>query len=306
MKSATIIRPGPLCTIQDLGRTSGLRQGISPGGAMDRRALLWANRLLGNPPSAPALEITLGNAAIFFEHQATIAITGAACDIWFDGHPANTWRTLSVGAGATVEVGFARNGLRLYVAFPGGLMGERFHGSASVVLREGLEGELGHVLAPNDQIRWPGAPSATRRAVPPEFRSLPGDVLTLPIITGYEWADFSAADRRRVFDTEWTIQPESDRIATRLAGIALTSGPRVLDSAPLVDGTIQILPDGQPLVFMRDRPTIGGYPKMGAVVPTALDTLSQARPGTHVRFVKANVSEARLDMLRQRDFFGLT
>jgi 5-oxoprolinase (ATP-hydrolysing) subunit C len=306
MKSATIIRSGPLCTIQDLGRTSGLRKGISPGGAMDRRALLWANRLLDNPPSAPALEITLGNAAILFEHQTTIAITGAACDIWVDGHPANTWRTLTVGAGATVEVGFARNGLRSYVAFPGGLIAERFHGSASVVLREGLEGELGHVLAPNDRLQWPGAPSSAKRAVPPEFRSLPGHVLSVPIITGYEWADFSAEDRRRVFDTEWTIQPQSDRIATRLTGIALTSGPRVLDSAPLVDGTIQILPDGQPLVFMRDRPTIGGYPKVGAVVPTSLDDLSQARPGSLVRFVKANVSEARSAMLRQRDFFGIS
>ena len=86
---------------------------------------------------------------------------------------------------------------------------------------------------------------------------------------------------------------------------ALPSGPRVLDSVPLVDGTVQVTGDGRPLVFMRDRPTIGGYAKLGSVDPVALDALAQARPGTTVRFVRADPGALRGAMARREAFFGV-
>jgi len=89
----------------------------------------------------------------------------------------------------------------------------------------------------------------------------------------------------------------------RLNGPALASGPRALDSSPLVDGTVQVTGDSRPLVFMRDRPTIGGYPKLGGVDPIALDALAQARPGTPVRFVPADPGTIRRAMARCEAFF---
>jgi len=281
-------RPGPFCTIQDLGRRAGRRAGLAPGGAMDQRAYLWANRLLGNDPTAAALEITLGGFALRFAVETVLAITGTGCAAALDGVETGAWRTLRVRPGQLLRLGYGATGMRSYLALPGGLDVPTSFGSASAVVRDGLPGLLGRPLHPGQTLRWraPDYHCPVRR-VPDDLIPPPPDSLTLPLVAGYEWAEFSRANRDRVFDATWTIDPASDRTATRLAGPALTTGPRVLDSTPLVDGTVQVTGDGLPLVFMRDRPTIGGYAKLGSVDPIALDALAQARPGTPVRFARA-------------------
>ncbi|MCY3613333.1 MAG: biotin-dependent carboxyltransferase family protein [Gemmatimonadetes bacterium] len=300
-------RPGPLCTIQDLGRRAGRRAGLAPGGAMDQRAYLWANRLLGNEPTAAALEITLGGFALRFAVETAVAVTGTGCAASLDGVETSAWRTLRVRSGQVLRLGYGATGIRSYLAFPGGLDVATAFGSASAVVRDGLPGLLGRPLRPGEPLRW-RAPEyrCPVRRVPDELIPTPPDSLTLPLVAGYEWGEFSRADRDRVFDATWTVDPASDRTATRLAGPALTTGPRVLDSTPLVDGTLQVTGDGLPLVFMRDRPTIGGYAKLGSVDPIALDALAQARPGTPVRFVRAEPEVLRSALARRESFFQIT
>lgn len=279
---------------------------------MDRRAFLWANRLLGNAPGVPGLEVTMGGLELLLESPTTIAVTGADCPLTVDGMPQGSWRTLSLQAGQTLRMGFARKGLRAYVAFPGGLDVETFAGSASVVVREGLPGSLGRPVKAGRTLRWRAssesigaAPEATRGLVPPRFRPAPEPILKLEFIPGYEWTDFSEEDCKTLTSSEWTLTPVSDRVACRLSGPPLQSGPKTLDSVPLVDGTIQVLADGSPLVFMRDRPTIGGYAKLGAVLPAHLDRLAQARPGTKIRFAVGDADAARAEAVRVASFFGV-
>ncbi|MFT4603491.1 MAG: biotin-dependent carboxylase-like uncharacterized protein [Rhodothermales bacterium] len=309
--SVRVIKSGPLTTVQDLGRSGQARLGLSPGGAMDRRAFLWANRLLGNAPAAAGLEVTLGGLELTFESRATIAVTGGDCLLTVDGGARGSWRALGMEAGQTLRLGFARTGLRAYVAFPGGLKAPRFAGSASVVLREGLPGALGQAVSPGDVLKWNPASDSPAAGidsptgiVPLRFRPTLGPSLTVEFIPAYEWTSFSALDRETLLSADWKVTPVSDRIACRLNGPLLTSGPKVLDSAPLVDGTIQVLADGTPLVFMRDRPTIGGYAKLGAVLCAHLDRLAQARPGTTVRFVVGDAHAARLEAAQLDSFFG--
>ena len=299
-------RPGPFCTIQDLGRRTGRRAGLAPGGAMDQRAYLWANRLLGNDPAAAALEITLGGCALRVAVETAVALTGADCAATLDGVETGAWRTIRARPGQVLRLGYSATGMRAVVAFPGGLDVPAAFGSASAVVRDGLPGLLGRPLRAGEPLRW-GEPEracpvrrVARELVPPVTASL-----TLPLIVGYEWAEFSNGDRDRVFDAEWTLDPASDRTAGRLAGPALTSGPRVLDSTPLVDGTVQVTGDGLPLIFMRDRPTIGGYAKLGAVDPIALDAFAQARPGTPIRFAPADPDTLRRGLARRERFFGI-
>ena len=300
-------RPGPFCSIQDLGRRSGRRAGLAPGGAMDQRACLWANRLLGNDPAAAALEITLGGFALRFGVRTVVAITGAGCAATLDGVDTGAWRTVRARAGQVLRLGYGAAGMRGYVAFPGGLDVPTAFGSASAVVRDGLPGLLGRSIRPGEPLRW-HAPdhSCPVRRVPDELIPTAADSLTVPLMAGYEWAEFSRGDRATVFDATWTVDPASDRTAMRLAGPALDTGPRVLDSTPLVDGTVQVTGDGLPLVFMRDRPTIGGYAKLGSVDPIALDELAQARPGTPVRFVRAEPDRLRTALARRESFFRVT
>lgn len=299
-------RPGPFCTIQDLGRRTGRRAGLAPGGAMDQRAYLWANRLLGNDPTAAALEITLGGFALRFAVETAVALTGADCAATLDGVETGAWRTIRARPGQVLRLGYSATGMRAFVAFPGGLDVPVAFGSASAVVRDGLPGLLGRPLRAGEPLRW-GEPARACpvRRVPRELVPPASAALTLPLIVGYEWAEFSNGDRDRVFDAEWTLDPASDRTAGRLAGPALTSGPRVLDSTPLVDGTVQVTGDGRPLVFMRDRPTIGGYAKLGAVDPIALDAFAQTRPGTPVRFAPADPDALRRALARRERFFGI-
>lgn len=299
-------RPGPYCTVQDLGRRSGRRAGLAPGGAMDQRACLWANRLLGNEPGAAALEVTLGGFSLRFAIETVFALTGADCAATLDGRETDAWRTIRARPGQVLRLAYSQTGMRAYLAFPGGLESDRAFDSASSVARDGLPGRLGRPLLEDEPLRW-AAPERVcpSRYVPPDLVPPPvaDSGLTLPVITGYEWVEFSQADRDRVFAAEWTVDSSSDRTAMRLNGPALASGPRTLDSSPLVDGTVQVTGDSRPLVFMRDRPTIGGYPKLGGVDPLALDALAQARPGTPVRFVAADPEAIRRAMARREAFF---
>ena len=299
-------RPGPFCTIQDLGRQAGRRAGLAPGGAMDQRACLWANRLLGNDPAAAALEITLGGFALRFAVDTVVAVTGAGCRATLDGVETGAWRTLHARTGQLLRLGYGAAGMRAYVAFPGGLDVAVAFGSASAVVRDGLPGLLGRPIRPDEPLRW-RAPDrwCPVRWVPDDLIPAVAGSLTVPLVVGYEWAEFSRADRTRVFDATWTVDPASDRTATRLAGPTLATGPRVLDSTPLVDGTVQVTGDGLPLVFMRDRPTIGGYAKLGSIDPIALDGLAQARPGAPVRFVRAEPEALRGALARREQFFGI-
>lgn len=305
---AVVDRPGPYCTVQDLGRRSGRRAGLAPGGAMDQRACLWANRLLGNDPGAAALEVTLGGLTLRFAVETVVALAGADCAATLDGVAAGAWRTIRARRDQVLRLAYSATGMRAYIAFPGGLDTDRAFGSASGVARDGLPGLLGRPLRDGEPLRWTD-PDRTcpNRYVPPHLVPSPRaeSPLTLPLITGYEWPEFSQADRDRVFAAEWTVEPSSDRTAIRLAGPVLASGPRILDSTPLVDGTVQVTGDSRPLVFMRDRPTIGGYPKLGGIDPIALDALAQARPGTSVRFVAADPGAIRLALARREEFFGI-
>ncbi|MDE2763529.1 MAG: biotin-dependent carboxyltransferase family protein [Gemmatimonadota bacterium] len=289
-----------------MGRRSGRRAGLAPGGAMDQRAYLWANRLLGNDPGAAALEVTLGGLTLRFAVETVFALTGADCAATLDGFATDAWRTVRARPGQVLRLAYSRTGMRAYLAFPGGLDTDRAFDSASSVARDGLPGRLGRPLLEDEALRW-AAPDRVcpKRYVPPHLVPPPGAAsgLTLPLITGYEWPEFSEADRGRVFAAEWTVDSASDRTAMRLNGPALASGPRALDSSPLVDGTVQVTGDSRPLVFMRDRPTIGGYPKLGGVDPIVLDALAQARPGTPVRFVPADLGTIRRAMARREAFF---
>lgn len=274
---------------------------------MDQRAYMWANRLLDNDPGAAALEVTLGGFTLTFAIETIVALAGADCAATLDGVDTGAWSTIRARPGQVLRLAYSATGMRAYIAFPGGLETDRAFGSASGVARDGLPGLLGRPLREGEPLRWRD-PRRTcpNRYVPAHLVAPPSGAaaLVLPLIAGYEWPEFSEADRERVFAATWTVDPASDRTAIRLHGPELASGPRTLDSSPLVDGTVQVTGDSRPLIFMRDRPTIGGYPKLGGADPIALDALAQARPGSPVRFAPADPEALRLAMVRRESFFG--
>ncbi|MFE0591564.1 biotin-dependent carboxyltransferase family protein [Micromonospora echinospora] len=274
-----ILRAGALTTVQDQGRPGWAHLGVPRSGALDAAALRLANRLVGNPESAAGLEITLTGCALRLHRAATVAVTGAEADVRVGRRPVDPGRPLSVPASAVLTIGPARHGLRSYLAVSGGIAVEPVLGSRATDTLSGLGPPR---VRDGDRLPLdpdPGPPA------PVDFTPTPAPATELRLILRpgprHDW--FTPAARDRLLHTPYRVSPVSDRIGARLVGAAL---PRAvageLPSEPIVLGAVQVPADGQPLIFLADHPTTGGYPVIGVVDDVTL--LAQARPGTTVRF----------------------
>lgn len=274
-----VLRAGMLTTVQDLGRPGWAHLGVPRSGALDPGALRLANRLVGNSESAAGLEITLTGCELRFRRATTVAVTGAEAPVHVGERPGDVGRPLAVPAGAVVRVGPPRTGLRSWLAVAGGIAVEPVLGSRATDTLSGLGPPPLHDgdRLPVGASAGPPAPVDVTVIVP-----APDEVrLALRLGPRADW--FTAPALDRLFGTAYTLTPVSNRVGARLSGAPL---PRAvsgeLPSEGLVLGAVQVPADGQPLVFLADHPTTGGYPVVGVVVDVT--PLAQARPGTTVRF----------------------
>jgi len=280
-----IVKPGLLTTVQDLGRPGYAHLGVARSGALDAPALARANRLVGNPAGAAGLETTLTGVTLRAEATMTVAVSGASAPVTVDGEPVSFDAPVPLAEGAVLEVGPARTGVRSYVAVAGGIRVAPVLGSRSTDTLSGLGPppmRAGFVL-----------PVGTPQPMPePEPSTSYMDLamaraeLTITIRTGprHDW--FSVPARDALVGAPYVLSVKSNRVGARLQGPALTRAtPGELPSEGIVLGAIQVPADGQPLIFLADHPTTGGYPVIAVVDRADLPLLAQARPGTAIRFV---------------------
>jgi biotin-dependent carboxylase-like uncharacterized protein len=268
-----IIDPGALTTVQDLGRPGWAHLGVPRSGALDQPALRLANRLVGNPESAAALETTLSGVWFRVDRATSLAVTGARCEIHVGGRPAGWGAVLAVTAGTEVRVGPAIEGLRSYVAVAGGLDLDPVLGSRSTDLLSGL-GPAPLRAGDRLPVGAAGAVPHGTEAVP---RPLPA-VLRIRLGPRSDW--FSDATLAALDGAAYDVAPDSNRIGLRLTGTPLERArPEELPSEGMVLGAVQVPSSGQPVVFLHDHPTTGGYPVVGVVLEEDLAVCAQARPG---------------------------
>jgi antagonist of KipI len=286
-----VIQPGLFTTIQDLGRPGHRAAGVPLSGAADPVSLRLANLLVGNPPGAAAIECTLLGPTLRFEPETIVAVVGAE----FPGFPPGV--ATRVPAGTELVLGHATRGCRGYLAVAGGIEGEPVLGSRSTLVVAGIGGLAGRPLRAGDRLAV-GMPAARRMGgVTAEPRSgrpeLParGRPCPLRIIPGEHAAAIQAGAWARTFRTS----SRSDRMGVRLEGepLAGAAAGGSATSVAVFPGTVQVPPDGQPIVLLADAQTIGGYPVLGQVIAADLPLAAQLRPGDDVRFLPVAVDEAR-------------
>ena len=319
-----VLRPGLLSTVQDGGRHGWAALGVGSAGPMDDGAFRLANALAGNPPGAPALEITLIGPRLRFDDAATVALAGADFDARIDGEPLPGWRPVRVGAGAVLDCGRARRGARAWLAIGGGIAAGVVLGSAATDLNARLGPFGGRPLAAGDAL-----PVATPAGAEPSGRSArpsraaarphanwsldarpwfdPDTARPLRLVRGTHFDALDAASRRALFAAEFRIGAESNRVGFRLEGPRLAlSAPLEPVSEPLAAGTLQLPPGGQPIALMAEHPTVGGYPRIGHVAAIDLARLAQRRPGDPVRFAPIGLDDAQTRYLeRERELARL-
>ena len=273
----TVLSAGALTTVQDLGRPGWAHLGVPLAGAVDRAALRAANRLVGNPSGAAGLETTLVGPTLLFEVDAVVAVSGGRCSVTVDGTAVGVGVAVTVRSGQTLAVGPVTAGVRSYLAVRGGLDVSAVLGSRSTCTLSGLGPAP---LAAGDRLT---VGSCVVGAVTSE--ALP-DIAVEPVlrlVLGPR--DDAFVDPGVLTSSPYVVTPSSDRTGVRLAGPALQRvSAGELPSEGVVPGAVQVPPDGQPIVFLANCPTTGGYPVIGVVRPEDLAHAAQARPGTRLRF----------------------
>lgn len=285
-----VLDPGPLTTVQDRGRPGLAHLGIPPSGALDRRSAALANRLVGNGKGAAVLETTMSGPRLLVRAPAgsslVVAVTGAPAAVRVDGRSRDSNVALRLRAGAVLEVGQASAGVRSYVAVRGGLVVEPVLGSRSYDLLSGLGPpplQAGQHL--------PLGP-ATGDVPAVDFVPLPpfDPCPVLPVIAGprHDW--FGPEALALLVGTLWRVTADSNRIGLRLSGPPVPRHiPGQLPPEGVVTGSIQVPRDGQPVLFLADHPTTGGYPVIAVADEATLPAAAQARPGTSLRFSQHSV-----------------
>lgn len=291
---------GPLALVQDAGRFGVRHLGVTQGGALDWVSLGWANWLLGNEIDAAGIEITLGGLVLEAQISMTLALAGADLGATLDGEPVATCGVFDVEPGQTLTFGQPAAGLRAYLALPGGVKAQPFMGSVSSVMREqlgGLDG-FGAALREGDTlVGREDSPTTTR-----QMESAPmfdDETLWLDVVTGAQIGHFEGASVFAAFNESWEIDARADRMGVRMTGTPLHCrlGGMISEGIPM--GAVQVPPDGQPIVLLNDRQTVGGYPRLGALTPLSCARLGQCAPGSQVRLRAVMPHRARREMLEQ-------
>jgi biotin-dependent carboxylase-like uncharacterized protein len=263
----------------DHGRPRYRSLGVPVGGAADRFALDIGNALVGNPPDAAALEISLNGPTLCADSEVACVLFGAAFEMTIDGSPYDVGKTFTLPRGGELRIAGTFSGMRAYLCVRGGLQTPLVLDSRSSLepLRAGAElpcpGGAIHVRHFRHDFTWNAEPRLLR------------------VVDGTQ-ADWFRIDE--FYSQAFTVTPASNRMGLRLRGAALTLPERELESEPVCPGSVQVTRDGQCIVLGVDGQTIGGYPKIAQVVSADLDKLAQLRPSESIRFQRVTLAEAEM------------
>ena len=278
--SLRVIQPGLLSLPVDLGRPSFRSLGVPLGGAADRASCRLANALVGNPPDAVALELTLAGPTLVADHEVGCVVFGAPFQLSIDGRneQPEVGLTFALQEGETLRIGGTPTGARGYLAVVRGFEHPKVLGSASAF--RGIRS--GDALS-CESSRISG------RTLP--FSQLSGGDGTtfLRVVIGPQ-RDWFFDDA--FFTNEYFVAAASNRMGLRLEGPKLIKRDAELTSEPVAPGAVQVANDGLPIVLGIDGQTIGGYPKIAHVIGADLDRLARLRPASRVRFHLVSIQEA--------------
>lgn len=292
--SALIVRsPGPFSLLQDRGRFGRAALGLTTGGPLDPLAAGLANRLLDNGPGATLIEVSFGGLEVVATGDLQLAVTGAELPITIEGEEVPSWTVLELRDGEHLRLAFASRGCRAYVAARGGFAVPPSFGSTATVPREHIGGLCGGPLRAGDRLPVTAAPPTDRRWLPPTQRPRYPRQATIRVVPGYQQRLFARDEQRRFFGSEFHVSQQSDRMGYRLEGPAIRCVVDGILSEGIAAGAVQVPGDGQPIVLLADRQTIGGYPKIGSALSLDCATLAQLTPGSSVRFTPITTDTAR-------------
>jgi len=293
-----VIAPGMFTTVQDLGRYGYGPLGVSPSGAADPISLRVGNLLVGNPESAPALEMTLLGGKFLFPEGALVALTGSDF-----GASIPMYTATVIPPGGRVDTGPTKSGARAYLCVHGGIATKPLLGSASTHILSGLGGFEGRPLKKGDLLPVGPAHEVRPKAIAPDAlaKLQPGKILRATIAPQTAW--FSENSIRLFYQATWRVTEESNRMGLRLDGPELETpqrGQMISEGVSL--GAIQVPAGGRPIILFVEQQTTGGYPKIANIISADLASVGQLRPRDEIRFEQVTPEIARALIREQEEW----
>ncbi len=310
--SITVLRPGLLTSIQDLGRYGHQKHGVIVSGGMDSYSLRLANILVGNEEAEAALEITIMGPSLRIEQDILMAITGGDLSPTVAGAAIPMWRPVYLKGGSVLQFGACKTGCRSYLAIAGGYTIPEVMGSKSTYLRAGLGGFQGRALQKGDVLHNKSPQAASlefmqqlakqssltsfvstawyvgRGHIPQDYKHI-----TIRIMRGRQFDQFTDDSIEKLLHSPFRVTPQSDRMGYRLSGATLKlAKPLEMISEAIALGTIQVPSDGNPIALLADRQTAGGYPKIAQIATVDVAVIAQSKPGADIWFQEISLATA--------------
>ena len=308
MNGLKVIQPGVHSLLQDNGRYGFHTIGLTTGGPFDRNSFRWANRLCENDDSAACLEVLVGGLVLESQITTQIAVTGADMALKINNQTAPNWCSHKIFPGDRIKLDYASAGCRAYLSVAGGIKAPPIFGSVATVVREGLGGlqQNGKPLSSGDILPcMPCNKDKILSLAQHQRPSLDTPVTQIRVILGYQHASFTQSQIECFFGSEYKVSENSDRMGYRLTGPAIKPALTSMLSEGISLGAIQLPADGQPIILLCDRQTIGGYPKIGSVFSLDIAKLAQLMPGRTLQFEVISIEQAHQELkLHEQQFLS--
>lgn len=286
-----VLHAGPSVSVQDQGRYGFMRFGVTGSGAMDRTAMAIANTALGNADTNPVLEISLGGLVLeCTEGSVSLAIAGGSFSVLLNNEKLSSWSSFSLSAGDILKIRPGVWGSWCYLAFAGQIESQKWLNSYAVHLNSGV---CSAPLKTDSTITIVNTRTDTK---PPSTIAEP-ELLQpdnkIRVVPGPQDRFFDEGTIQKLYDAQYTISADYDRMGMRLSGCPLpVSVPLDMPSEPISRGSLQVPGHGDPICLMADHHTAGGYPKIATVISADQDKLSQLRSGDKLSFAAISTEQA--------------
>ncbi|CAN7555538.1 biotin-dependent carboxyltransferase family protein [Pararhizobium sp. LjRoot235] len=307
-----ILSTGAVNSVQDLGRTGYLNAGVGRSGMMDAPALEVANMLVGNDKGAAGIEVALFPFRLRFDVDTVFAVAGADCPAKLGDRQVPGWWAMNAKAGEVLTLGLPRSGARAVIAFQGGIDVPLVLGSRSTDLKSVFGGFEGRGLHRGDRLALAGTSRKVLRmegGYGADVSALRGfatendEAILLRVLPSAEYAAFTDEALSKFHETDWLITNDANRMGYRLSGPELTLTRKLeLFSHGIMPGTVQVPPNGQPIIQLTEANTCGGYPKIANVIEADLWKLAQAPVGARLQF-EATTRDTAIEALQHQRAF---
>lgn len=291
MHGFEVLKSGTWSSIQDLGRYGYTHLGVTNSGAMDEYAYRWTQKLLGNT-DANAIEVLLGGLKLKATADVTIAVCGADLNFCINDEKQNIWQTHQIKKDDILGFYGHTNGLRVYLAVQDGFTVKKTQNSYAYCAKE----DKGMKLHEGDLLPFQTSRQKEIRRVPKVYIPTYTHSLTLRILLDPQKKSFNIEAQETFFNSSYTLTPQISPMGYKLQGKVIRSSKEGIISEGIPFGAVQVPPDGQPIILLKERQTIGGYPIIGTVLASDCFALAQLPIGAEVRFKKIHIEEAQKEM----------